>query len=65
MGHQIIEVIPIYGDENESEKKSVSLDELKKIKEELIKEEPKKEKEIVPDLPPKNEPLYKMRPRIP
>lgn len=65
MGHQIIEVIPIYGDENESEKKSVSIDELKKLKDELIKEDTKKETEAVPILPPKKEPLFKMRPRIP
>ena len=63
MGHPIVEIIPVY-DEG-MERKSVTLDELKKLREEINNiDEPKKEpikviQEII------DEPLYKMPPRIP
>lgn len=44
-GHSIINVLPVYSDENfSSEKKHAALDELEKIKEELERKEEKKEK---------------------
>lgn len=62
MNHPLIEIIPLYGDE--TERKKVEIEELDRIKEEILKEEQKKE-EIIPSLPPKIEPLFKIKARIP
>ena len=63
MEHNLLEVIPIYGDE--TERKQATEDELKNTQEEILKEkeieiEPEKE---IPKLAP--EELFKLPPRIP
>ena len=61
MGHALLEVIPIYGDEKE--RKKVSEQELKELQKIMMQES--KEKKIEEEKPKKPEPPVKLKPRIP
>jgi diadenosine tetraphosphate (Ap4A) HIT family hydrolase len=70
LGHSLIEIIPIYGDEKE--RKRAEPEELEKMKKELETEPPKEEvKQSPPPEKPKSEPvtekkeIIKLKPRIP
>jgi hypothetical protein len=56
MGHPLIEITPIYG--GETERKTATEEELEKLRDEIIEEEPEpeiqeKEEESIPKLPPR------------
>ena len=62
MGHQIVEIVPIYGDE--TDRKKASEEELKAVQERIAKEK-KEEKAEVKEVIEKVEEIVKLRPRIP
>ena len=65
MGHPVIEVVPLFG--NEKERHPASEEELKNLQEEILKPEEieaPKEEPIIPE-EELSAPLYKLPPRIP